>query len=199
MKKIISLIFITFLFFNLFAQTYKGNQAQSIIPGTEVISYKQGCEIPYFIKFQEGNEIDFASLNLWITSTFARLYESGFDNKITFTLINTEKDQHGESHYRYQMLYDGIAISDGIFLVHVKNSKIVSINGIIINHVSLSNSISLAETDALQLALNSVNAQIYMWQSAGDEKWLKTFKKDANSTYYPKGKLVLLKKGSKYY
>ena len=66
-----------------------------------------------------------------------------------------------------------------------------SISGVLINDVVINNTKSLPENDALQMAMNDVNAAEYMWENEQEENWLKERSGESGSTYKPKGELVL--------
>jgi len=48
----------------------------------------------------------------------------------------------------------------------------------------------ITEEKALDLALDSLKANLYMWQSSDEEQNIKEIKSDPNATWYPKASLI---------
>jgi len=164
-----------------------GNDAKRIIPGTEMIVLTKGNVTPTYFKFTKGSEFLFENLNILLYNVL-KVGES-FDNK----LINSNKDELGNIHYRYELTYENVPIHDAQFLVHVNNGKIYAVNGNFYRDINISNTISFSENTALQKLLNKINAHRYKWQMPEEEKLLQEETKNLRATYYPKGELVLLK------
>jgi len=191
MRKFIAFLFILniLLFNNLIsAQTILyGSDARKIIPGTEMLIVSKNTLIPTYFKFSKGNEIAFENLNQLIYTQLK------IDETIEYKAINNNKDQLGNIHYRYQLSYQNHPIHDAMFIVHVKNGKIYAVNGNLNRNISISNTVSLSESAALQLLLNKVNAKIYKWQMPQEEILLQKESNNPLATYYPKGAIVIAK------
>lgn len=164
-----------------------GVDAKRIIPGTEKIVLTKGNVISTYFKFTKGSEISFENLNNLLHNILK--VDEGFDNK----LINSNKDQLGNIHYRYELTYENVPIHDAQFIVHVNNGKIYAVNGNLYRNINISNTIFLSENAALQQLLSKINAQRYKWQMPEEEKLLQEETNNSHATYYPKGEIVLLK------
>ena len=188
--KIVSMAFAVFTSLQvtpLLAQTVlKGNDAEKIIPGSELIQMSEKSKIPSLIRFRNGSEKDFTVFDSWLHETFK------ISGNIGLKLISTEHDKIGMLHYRYQETINGIPVEGTMYIVHVKNNKIVSVNGMLFNEFkNTSTSPGLSEPAALEDALGYMNADIYRWQSRDQEKLLKETTQNPNATWYPKGELML--------
>jgi len=166
--------------------TYTGKDADRIIPGAEKIITANVSNIPTFVKFRSSSELDFYNYNTWLSSTFNLPANYGL------LLLNVEQDkQLNMLHYRYRQTINGLPLERTMMIVHTKNNKVVSISSEVFNYVpNIAANASLSEEDALNMALNYMNADSYRWQSAYQEKQLKEVTKDPNATWYPKAELV---------
>lgn len=165
---------------------FKGKEAYDKVANSEIVRFKDFSSIPNYIKFQKGKELPLAELESWLQHYFKS------DEKVGLALIKEEKDQLGYSHYRFQQIVNGVPVKYGIYIAHVKNGLIESVNGELMDEVSNSTVASLSESAALNLALNHFGAQTYKWELPEEEKHLKTEQNDPSATFFPKGKLMLL-------
>jgi len=110
--------------------------------------------------------------------------------------IESEKDEVGYEHHRYQQTSRGIPVEDAFYVLHVKGGKVLSENGKWVKDFpsAAGNVASLSEESALAIALQKVNAVVYKWQVPDEESFLKAESKDPSATFYPKGKLVYYSK-----
>ena len=197
MKK--TTLFICFILATLsvFSQTFYGKEAQAVLPGAGMVVKDQMLKIPTLIKFAEGAEIRFSEWESWFKNHFKISPDFGLQ------LLRTESDKLGFTHYRYQQTYKGFPIYSNIFIIHVKNDLVVSMNGQLFDNMNVPVSITLSEQEALEKSLSYVNATSYMWQDMSEEKLYQYSLNDENASYYPKGELVLIPadknfKGSAY-
>ncbi|RYE26635.1 MAG: hypothetical protein EOP45_03615 [Sphingobacteriaceae bacterium] len=119
----------------------------------------------------------------------------------SFNLLKETTDKFGISHYRYQQYYKKIKVDGAEYLIHGKNENIETINGNF-QEITTSTTATVNEAQALTKALAFVNAKKYKWEDAGSEKFLKLNTNNSQSTYYPKGELMIAKdylKGTKGY
>ena len=146
--------------------------------------------IPSFIKFNLGKEPKLENMRQWLISAYE--LKSDFD----FILINSETDQLGFTHYRYNQTYKGKVIDGARLIAHTQNGVIISINGVAFNSNLETVIPSLTEKEAIDKALKYVNANKYMWQDLREEANIKQETQNVSATYFPKGELVyVLKKG----
>ena len=169
-----------------FSQIYYSVEPQKIVGDASQLAYEEGRNLPVFIKLQVGKEIEFSNWQSWLNKTLKLSPAMGF------SLLNVQKDQKNEIHYRYNQTYDGIPIYGNTFIVHTRNNKVYSLNGNIISSLDIGSSAGLSEQAVLAYALGAINATIYKWQMLGEEALLKKSTNNNEATYYPKGELVFV-------
>ncbi len=194
-SRISATVAILFLFISIVAQSkiaYNekfGAEANNIWPGAEHIWIKHDNIIPAFIQFRNGSEPDEEMFFLGLKKIFQ------LPATYNFNLTDNEKDEIGWEHKRYQLTLNNVPVSNGIFIVHELNGKVKKYNGYLFKNISTSTVASISESNALTFALNDINADIYKWQIAGEERFLKTQTKNPAASYYPKGELSVLQIG----
>jgi len=187
MKKKIYLhfVFAFLLFANpLFASELTGQEAQQKIKGAEKIITGDYSDIPEFIQFRQESRVSFQDFNNWAHKAFALSADYGF------RLLNTTEDELGMTHYRYQQTFHGYDVEGTMFIVHVKNNMISSMNGVLFNQINAM-AASLNEASALSKALDYMKASLYRWQNPQMEQQLKEQTNNQDATWFPKGELML--------
>ena len=106
-----------------------------------------------------------------------------------------QQDELGYTHQWHAQYYRGIPVEYGTYVIHARNQVIETINGELIPVKNLKAKPALDEKAALQKALANINATVYKWQVPTEEQWIKSVKKDANATFYPKGELLIAHDG----
>ena len=106
--------------------------------------------------------------------------------------LSSDKDALGFENHKFQQIVNGIPVEYGMINMLVKKGKVVSQNGVWFKNVpaTVEKRAGVSEANALNSALAYVGATSYKWQNADEEAFLKSDTKDANATFYPKGKLV---------
>lgn len=106
--------------------------------------------------------------------------------------LSSDKDALGFENHKFQQTINGIPVEYGMINMLVKKGKVVSQNGVWFKNVpsTIERRAGVSEANALNSALAYVGATSYKWQNAEEETFLKNDTKDANATFYPKGKLV---------
>lgn len=163
-----------------------GKEASNVVSIAEIVRIKDSSTIPNYIKFKKGKEFALSELENWLQHYFKS------DEKIGLKLIKAEKDLLGYTHYRFQQTINNVPVKFGIYLAHVKNGLVESVNGELMDKINNPTVASLTESAALNIALNHVGAQSYKWELAEEEEHLKLEQNDPNATFFPKGELVLL-------
>jgi Zn-dependent metalloprotease len=162
-----------------------GQEADRKLQGTDLIMINQRSEIPAYLRFSKGKEINFNDLKLFLKKAF------GMPADFDYKLLRSEPDNLGNIAYRYQESVAGIPVHDAMFIAHVRNQKIFAINGNIFNELTIINRISLSESEAIGQAIASVDANVYKWQLPSEEDRLKYITGNQQATYYPQAELVL--------
>jgi Zn-dependent metalloprotease len=185
MKKLFTLVvLVAALFSNASAEkVLRGIQANTEVQGAEVVRYKDFSSIPAYIKFKPESRIAVSNWQQWMQSKYFK-NQSG----ISFELRGIETDKLGMNHFRYQQMVNGVAIEFGIWIIHELNGQVVSMNGELFDQITAQQA-SLSESQALENALNFINADVYKWQIPQEEALLKMEENDEAATYYPTAEL----------
>jgi Zn-dependent metalloprotease len=157
-------------------------QKNTQLSGTETISYSKLTLLPNFIKFKPTNELAPEQFVNWVNNAL-RLPSNTY-----FKAYDVNKDQIGFTHTRYKQYVGNYPIDGTMLITHIKDGKIVSVNGDYYQQLQQSYTATITEQKALEYALNKVDAQSYMWQGANFK-----YNKPKES-YYPKGELVIVHK-----
>lgn len=108
-------------------------------------------------------------------------------------LYNSEKDNIGFTIEKFQQHYNGLPVEHGIYSVFAKNNKVEYAAGSYKDIKDIDTKASLSEKEALKKTLAYVAAKKYKWENNEEENYLKKINNDTSSTYYPVGKLVIIK------
>ncbi len=173
------------------SQNFYGAQAAQIVSGAQQIVSSDYSTIPDMIIFEESKQPGFGDPELWIRLTF------GMDKDYGLKMLSVEPDLIGFTHYRYQQTLNGHPMDGTMWLVHVKNNKVVSMNGLLFNSIKQKSQPAISESDAFSKALAYVNASSYKWQNTEEENALKQVLNDPNATYFPKGELMFARDSKK--
>jgi bacillolysin len=110
-------------------------------------------------------------------------------NNHEFKETKSEADNMGFTHARHQQYFKNTKVEFGNYISHSKNGKVVSLSG---DYKKMDDSFdiraSLSESSALTAALNTVNANEYMWETEDAHDYYKKVK----GKYLPDGELVLI-------
>lgn len=166
--------------------------AGKLINGAEIVRPGKFSAIPDFIRFNSEANVTPENFEQWLSSQFPMPEGMGFK------LLSKESDNLGFTHYRLQQLINNMPVVNTMYILHVKNGKVQSVNGQILTGVAFENATAaLTETNALSVALAYVGAKQYKWQVSGAESLLKQATGNTNATYFPKGELVYVSDGGK--
>ncbi len=170
---------LTLTLFVLLSQAFAQNSLKQIIRGERGISQ-------HFTSLAEGQQRNF---NVRQAASILEL-----DSKSTLEMINEHSDHHGYTHYRLYQVYKGIPVENSMYIIHTKNGKMTGMSGEIIVDFdepgNYSSTASLSARQAINAALNSIKAKLYMWQDAEMEQRIKDQTGNAKATYAPTAKLV---------
>ena len=187
MRKFTLLSLSLFMWFGLLAQSYQGAQADKIIPGSQWIRMNQQSNLPDFIEFRKGSELNSNSLKPWLIKIYHLAENCNFEE------VSRQTDALGFTHIRYFQTVNGITVHNAMFLVHQKGNKVYSINGIIDPAAATATTATITEAQALNYALTKVNAKVYKWELPTEENWIKEIEDNSSATFYPKGTLEIIK------
>ena len=191
MKKV-QLLFV-FLLFScfVFSQVYNGREADMRVKGADIVRFKDFSELPNFIHFGDAEHLDKAKA-IDLTNSFFE------DNQLSLIEKNIQKNKSGDETHRFQQTYKNVPIEFTAWNLQIKNGKVYALNGDLFNDVNIVSNFSITPDEALNLALQYIDAEKYMWEDGGEEKLLKTFLNDEDATYFPKAEKVLVPAQAKF-
>lgn len=167
------------------AQVFSGAEANAIISNASIVKLDEATSTPEYFKFQPGKEISNQELTKFLREQF-RLPED-----VSWVLLSSINDKNGDIHNRYRFQYMGYIVHEGMFITHERNGMIYSINGNFPKNIIPSNSISMSEATALNIAIANIGADVYKWQVKVEEDFIKRLEDNPNATWYPKGEIKL--------
>lgn len=192
---------LTFVFFSQFsAQAYtfqkdsilEGSKAQTFLPNSRLVRLYANTPIPAYVQWLDGRAITpdqaFQLLRKW----------GGWDDAMQLEKIATEQDELGFTHERYQQTMQGIPVLGGVYILHLKQGLVQSMNGLLyaqFNFVAPSYSESLALDNAKQ----SMHASLFKWEIPAEEAHLKKEQNNPKATYYPITQKIIIPKNLDFY
>lgn len=96
----------------------------------------------------------------------------------------------GLTHYNYRHFYKGIPVEQSMYSEHTYEDTVYISMGRISEGLSLSEIPSLSEANAIEYALDYVNADEYLWENDTFEAIIKYDSLPNDTSWYPKGQLV---------
>ncbi|HYV93974.1 MAG TPA: M4 family metallopeptidase [Chitinophagales bacterium] len=183
MKIFLPIIALILLCFFSSAQESNDAKSQQVVAGSEQMIMQPGTSIPQLMKFRRGSEMDFKSFEIFLKQHYKSSGHFGIK------LMKAETDRLGFTHYRYQQTFDGIPVEGTMYIVHVRNGKIETMNGLFFDHLSPAVA-HVSESAALDKALAVMPASRYRWQIPDEEKMLREETHKPDATWFPKGELM---------
>ena len=116
-KLFITLLLLITFTFTSFSQIYYGQDANNRYQGSEIVKMKEGNQLPEYIKFRTGSEIDFNTFESWLFKSLK------FSDEIGIQYLSTESGNLGQIHYRCKLTFNNIPIHNSMFIINVKNNK----------------------------------------------------------------------------
>lgn len=114
-------------------------------------------------------------------------------------LIKEERDLLGFIHQRYGIKVNDVIVNDKIIVAHIHNGKLISVNGDLSVDTKARPAFALNEKEALQKALNKVNARKYKWDNKEEETHMRMALNMPEFSYQPKGEKVLMETKGVFY
>ena len=115
---------------------------------------------PSLITFKENSNIKNSSSS----QVFKDLL--GLKQNQSLNTINTEVDDLGFNHEKFQLFHKGIKVEFATYSIHSKQGKITAMSGEFYNIADLSIVPQITAQDAFAMAKNYVGAKSYLWENA---------------------------------
>ena len=171
----------------MLALSVSSMSAQSSLNVTVSVSeirYDDRSSAPLYIRFKPDVFVSAASGMEGLTAV---LQSSSTDS---WQLIRTDADELGMQHSRYQQYYNNVKVATGEYLIHSRQGRVVSANGMFYKGMNVNTQPALSEATALNAALRHIGATKYLWQCSDTEQEI--LSGHAHGVAYPKGELVVL-------
>jgi Zn-dependent metalloprotease len=150
------------------------------------IHYHEKVNSPKYIKFRAADAPSFSSFTNYAREAFGMRPEDDLKE------YSAESDRIGYTHHRYQQLYKSYPVEWAIYIVHEKQGKIQSLNGLFHANITPSNSIRLNEGEAIQSASKHIGAARYKWEIPAEEQRMRKILNKPDFSFYPRPQLVVL-------
>ncbi|MEN7549753.1 M4 family metallopeptidase [Rapidithrix thailandica] len=155
--------------------------------------YEKKGLFQYFTEYTEGGAPAFISPEAFMAQHFAATTKYGVE------VLDAETDELGVTHYRLQQVLNQVPIARSMMIVHVKDGKVLKVNGEWFRDLpKLNNKPVLAEGAALQQALTKVKAKTYIWETKMAKEHVAGLRANDGvvDVTKPKGKLVYISEGN---
>ena len=126
------------------------------------------------------------------------LKSSKLDQQNTFIPNKETLDEKGLKHQRNQQYYKGIKVEFGTLITHIKNDNVVAINSEVYNCESVNLTPILDNFQCLQIALNNVSAQKYLWEDKNQSDIIGYSKPNGDLILFPLVKTGIIKLAYKF-
>jgi bacillolysin len=123
---------------------------------------------------------------------FFNTYKSflGFSDQHELVVYRVDMDNLGFAHHRAKQYVKGFPVDGAEFILHEKGGRVAHANGRLVHGNMPDPVVQVNKDEAIQLALDYLDAPYYLWERAGMEALVKRIKKDPNASFYPKPELV---------
>ena len=190
MIKVYRIIHLTAIFFLsigllsvvVYAQNTMDNTANLSFVNAMITMDKQG-KAPLKIRFREDEGLTVTSF----FEAYRQTFNLSNDNEMKSFRVFTDLLKH--THYRYKQYYKGIELAEVQYLLHEKDGLVFYAHGNIIHGLNLDVEPTLSEEQALNYAMEHIDAETYMWQNRKNEAFIKKEQKNLKATFFPKGEL----------
>lgn len=123
--------------------------------------------------------------------------ELGIKTIDKFKYIQSQKDNLGYTHYRYDQYYNGIRVDGGQLILHEKGGKLDLVNGNFYNGLKITTTPAITKEKALEISRRFIMNES---PSSGNDNFKKARQdgKESKSVNYAEPKLVIAPKDGKY-
>lgn len=164
----------------------KGKTAGERVAESNELWYKTNSTTPSFIRFRD--DVNFSEVHTlqWLKEKF------DIPSAVRFSLKNSISTEDGKLHNTYSCLIGEIQVEFLKFSLHIDKGRVVSVSGIILDEYSVTNSIVLDESQAINLATELFGNARFAWDYPEEENWIKVFTGDPSASFYPNPELLIV-------
>ena len=125
-----------------------------------------------------------------------RMQAASFSSDLSNASLQLKKrslDPSGMEHVKFRQTHHNLTVEGAAFGVHLQGDQVRTINGILAHDIeNYTPNIVLTQAQALQAALQFIDAEKYAWESEEYEQRLKRVTGNQNAGFYPEGEKVIL-------
>ncbi|MCC6413887.1 MAG: M4 family metallopeptidase [Saprospiraceae bacterium] len=116
--------------------------------------------------------------------------DMGLSSNDSMVLMSDKTDDHGWQHIRYQQYYKNIKVESAEYTEHLNYCVVKIAHGKLLENADISVTPSITESQALEIALDSIGATTYSWEenSSGVNEYEEG---EIYDTLPPRGELLL--------
>lgn len=165
-------------FFDFWKSTVLTEFGETIFKETDDYLIKKSGDT-YWFYFVRGSQYKATEF----VTTFKDLL--GITSDFAFQELKKEKDRDNNLHFRQQIFYKGIEIEGGQLLMHEKDGILAFASIYLPDNLPENVTPLISEEKAIELAIEAVGAEKYMWESEENEEFIKSISNNQQATYYP--------------
>lgn len=139
---------------------------------------------------------DFRSSNTLTAQTLftdhKHLFKLGANDEMRETKVET--DNFGYTHTRFQQYHNRLKIEGAEAIAHYNGKYLKSMNGSIVENMTLSNQPKVTESAALNIAMQSAGTKDFVWNKIEIAESLKKLNKDIDFSNAPTAELMYCRK-----
>jgi Zn-dependent metalloprotease/subtilisin-like proprotein convertase family protein len=166
------------------AQIISGRDAEKFNSNAELVRFDARSNSPLFIEFKSNSYISSSNGMEGLTTML------DLSSNDSWKLIRSDVDDLGMNHKRFQQYFKNLKVITGEYILHEKQGRILSANGVFFDQLKLNTTSAFTEQQAFSYALKAVPASKYLWQSSIEEQHILTDGKMNGAR--PVGELVIL-------
>ncbi len=188
MKRVILVILLfSFLGLETYAQSFYGKAAKNYIQSAKEVHINKKTNQIDYIAFDDNYRLNISGLNAWLQKQFKLSDNAGLVE------ISRNTDKLDQTHIRYKLSVNNVLIHDAMIIVHANGNSIFAINGNVQSEAIANYSASITEATALNYALSFVDAEVYKWQLAEEEQFIKDYNNDSEASFFPTADMRIIR------
>lgn len=145
----------------LSAATFYGSDAHRIVPGAIKVITDERLKTIMYAEFGPDFKTGLTH------ETFLAQHVLRGDGALAFEKTSSYTDQIGWTHDRYRQLINNVPVEDGLYIVHSRNGKIISVNGEYYTGIKTTTKPVLTREQAFRKAVDYFPAKKYTWEHDG--------------------------------
>lgn len=137
-------------------QIYSEEAAHAKVAGAEQIKISDTRKTIDFVRTNSSTIINESDHKTWILQSVLKVNQD-----YELQLTKSETDAIGIVHYEYQEYYKNIKVEHGRYKAHLKDKKIISVNGEFYDKIQLKTNPDISKNDAFAIALTSFKTALF--------------------------------------